>query len=85
MTATHDAAAMPGPARPPQERAPDPAASPGVAAPGAAPAPAKAPDGGAVTLTRVFDLPPDDGSPRLPASLQVSIVTYRPDMRLLDR
>jgi hypothetical protein len=85
VTATHDSAAVPGSARPPQERVPDHAASPGVVAPGAAPAPAKVPDGGAVTLTRVFDLPPDDGSPRLPASLQVSIVTYRPDMRLLDR
>jgi len=40
----------------------------------------------AVTLTaRVFELPPDDGKPRLPASLQVSIVTFRPDLRLLER
>jgi GT2 family glycosyltransferase len=39
-----------------------------------------------VTLTaRVFELPVDDGSPRLPASLQISIVTYRPDLRLLER
>ena len=40
----------------------------------------------AVTLTRrVFELPFDDGRPRLPASLQISIVTYRPDLRLLER
>jgi GMP synthase-like glutamine amidotransferase len=56
------------------------------AAPGAVAALAKAADDTAVTLTaRVFELPPDDGRPRLPSSLQVSIVTYRPDMRLLDR
>ena len=43
-------------------------------------------DDAAVTLTaRVFELPQDDGKPKLPASLQVSIVTYRPDMRLLER
>ena len=41
---------------------------------------------GAVTLTaRVFELPFDDGRPRLPASLQISVVTYRPDLRLLER
>jgi GT2 family glycosyltransferase len=40
----------------------------------------------AVTLTaRVFELPVDDGRPRLPASLQISVVTYRPDLRLLER
>ena len=40
----------------------------------------------AVTLTaRVFELPFDDGRPKLPASLQVSIVTFRPDLRLLER
>ncbi len=40
----------------------------------------------AVTLTaRVFELPVDDGRPRLPASLQISIVTFRPDLRLLER
>ncbi len=40
----------------------------------------------AVTLTRrVFELPVDDGRPKLPASLQVSIVTFRPDLRLLER
>jgi GT2 family glycosyltransferase len=33
----------------------------------------------------VFELPVDDGRPRLPASLQVSVVTYRPDLRLLER
>lgn len=39
-----------------------------------------------MTLTaRVFELPVDDGRPRLPASLQISIVTYRPDLRLLER
>ena len=47
--------------------------------------PTVAPDA-AVTLTaRVFELPVDDGRPRLPASLQVSIVTFRPDLRLLER
>ena len=40
----------------------------------------------AVTLTtRVWELPPPHEGPRLPASLQVSIVTWRPDMRLLER
>jgi GT2 family glycosyltransferase len=39
-----------------------------------------------ITLTtRVFELPFDDGRPKLPASLQVSIVTFRPDLRLLER
>jgi hypothetical protein len=71
-------AAEPAPARP------DPGA--GSDASAAAASGATAADDAAVTLTaRVFELPPDDGSPRLPASLQVSIVTYRPDMRLLDR
>ncbi len=43
-------------------------------------------DEAAVTLTaRVFELPPAIEGPRLPASLQVSIVTYRPDLRLLER
>ncbi len=51
-----------------------------------APAPSAAADDGAVTLTaRVFELPPPHQGPRLPASLQVSIVTYRPDLRLLER
>ena len=73
MTSTRDAPLPPGPA-------------PDVAAPGAVAAPGNASDDTAVTLTaRVFELPPDDGGPRLPSSLQVSIVTYRPDMRLLDR
>jgi GT2 family glycosyltransferase len=50
--------------------------------------PAAPPDGDATGLTltaRVFELPVDDGRPILPASLQVSIVTYRPDFRLLER
>ncbi|HVE50122.1 MAG TPA: glycosyltransferase family 2 protein [Casimicrobiaceae bacterium] len=39
-----------------------------------------------VTLTaRVFEVPVDDGGPKLPASLQISIVTFRPDLRLLER
>jgi GT2 family glycosyltransferase len=44
------------------------------------------PDDAAVTLTaRVFELPFDDGRPKLPSSLQISIVTFRPDLRLLER
>jgi hypothetical protein len=40
----------------------------------------------AVTLTtRVWELPPPHEGPLLPASLQVSIVTWRPDYRLLER
>lgn len=40
----------------------------------------------AVTLTaRVFELPQAEPGPRLPASLQVSIVTHRPDLHLLER
>jgi GT2 family glycosyltransferase len=52
------------------------------------PVPPAAPDAEASGLTltaRVFELPVDDGRPVLPASLQVSIVTYRPDFRLLER
>jgi GT2 family glycosyltransferase len=89
VSAAHDASLPAG-----QPYAP---ATTEVARPGAA-APAAVPPGGAgasatppplpaaaVTLTRVFEMQANDGSPRLPASLQVSIVTYRPDMRLLDR
>ena len=48
--------------------------------------PSSAPADEAVTLTaRVFELPVQPPGPRLPASLQVSIVTYRPDQRLLER
>lgn len=48
------------------------------------PAPAAADE--AVTLTaRVFELPVQPDGPRLPSSLQVSIVTFRPDQRLLER
>jgi len=52
-----------------------------------APSPAPIPsEASGLTLTaRVFELPEDDGRPRLPASLQVSVVTYLPDFRLLDR
>lgn len=40
----------------------------------------------AVTLTaRVFELPVAPAGPRLPASLQISVVTFRPDLRLLER
>jgi GT2 family glycosyltransferase len=34
---------------------------------------------------RVFEVPPDQGTVLLPASLQISIVTYRPDFDLLAR
>jgi GT2 family glycosyltransferase len=55
-----------------------------ISVPAAATSGAPQPD--TITLTaRVFELPVDDGSPRLPASLQVSIVTFRPELRLLDR
>jgi GT2 family glycosyltransferase len=41
---------------------------------------------GTVTLiSRVFEVPPQPMGPRLPASLQVSIVTFRPELRLLER
>lgn len=40
----------------------------------------------ALTLTaRILTRPQDDRRPVLPASLQVSIVTFRPDLRLLER
>jgi GT2 family glycosyltransferase len=62
------------------------AAPPTTAAAAAPPTTAAAADDEAVTLTaRVFELPPVLRGPRLPASLQVSIVTYRPDLRLLER
>jgi len=77
VTSTREIPAAPGAAQVPHGQASPAAGAPEVAT---------APSDGAITLTaRVFELPPDDGSPRLPASLQVSIVTYRPDMRLLDR
>jgi GT2 family glycosyltransferase len=58
---------------------PSPDMPPSTGAPAAEEAPA-------LTLTaRVFELPVDDGRPVLPASLQVSVVTYRPDLRLLER
>lgn len=86
MTSTRDAPLPPGPAPAPHALGTSAGAQPVVAAPGAVAAPAQAADDTAVTLTaRVFELPPDHGGPRLPSSLQVSIVTYRPDMRLLDR
>lgn len=48
--------------------------------------PPSAADETAVTLTaRVFEVPVHPEGPRLPASLQVSIVTFRPDLHLLDR
>lgn len=49
------------------------------------PASTAAPDDTVTLTARVFELPVDDGKPRLPASLQLSIVTYRPDLRLLER
>jgi len=77
VSQTRDTPVAPG-AVEPQPHGASPAAGPRDARPAAVDS--------AVTLTaRVFELPVDDGSPRLPASLQVSIVTYRPDMRLLDR
>jgi GT2 family glycosyltransferase len=39
----------------------------------------------AVTLTANVSGPPQEAATVLPASLQVSVVTYRPDLRLLDR
>lgn len=48
--------------------------------------PPPAADADTVTLTaRVFDAPVQPEGPRLPASLQVSVVTFRPDLHLLDR
>ncbi len=58
---------------------PNPDAPPSTGAPAAE-------EASALTLTaRVFELPVDDGRPVLPASLQVSVVTYRPDLKLLER
>jgi GT2 family glycosyltransferase len=45
-------------------------------------------DAGAATVTltaRVFEAVQHPPGPRLPASLQVSIVTFKPDLRLLER
>ena len=79
------AAADPAPQRPADAGAPDAASASAATGAGELQSVPPATDR-AVTLTaRVFDAPPDDGGPRLPASLQVSIVTYRPHMRLLDR
>ena len=63
---------------------PDPAASPEpltvMTATGAT-----APTDAVTLTTRVWELPPPHEGPLLPASLQVSIVTWRPDHRLLER
>ncbi len=76
---------------PPDAGAPMPSArgevtgGPAPAAQAGAAIPAQDGAGEALTLTaRVFTLP-EEPRPLLPASLQVSIVTWRPDLRLLER
>ena len=63
---------------------PDPAAPPDLVTVMTATG-ATAPTDAVTLTTRVWELPPPHEGPLLPASLQVSIVTWRPDYRLLER